>query len=154
MRTVAPTIRAVRSDDLPRWRVLWDGYNAFYGRSGTTALPEAVTASTWARFLDPAEPVHALVAECDGAIVGIVHYVFHRSTTRVADVCYLQDLFTDETMRGRGVARRLIEAVAVAARASRASRVYWQTRGDNATARLLYDRIAKYDGFIVYAHDV
>lgn len=104
-------IRPVSQSDHAPWRLLWDGYNAFYGREGETALPEAITTCTWKRFLDPAEPVFALVAELDGEIVGLAHYLFHRSTTRIEPVCYLQDLFTRTDLRGRGVGRQLIGAV-------------------------------------------
>ena len=99
------SIRPVRSFDYPGWRPLWDGYNAFYGREGATALPEANTKLTWKRFLDPADPIHALVAVAQDELVGLAHYLFHRSTTRLDDVCYLQDLFTAPAHRGRGIGR-------------------------------------------------
>jgi GNAT superfamily N-acetyltransferase len=146
-------IRAVRADDYTGWRPLWDGYNAFYGRAGDTALPEGITQATWARLLDPAEPVHALVALEGAAIVGLVHYLFHRSTTRLHDVCYLQDLFTMPRHRGRSIGRRLIEAV-FAARAAGSSRVYWQTQATNVAGRALYDKVAHHRGFIVYTHEL
>jgi GNAT superfamily N-acetyltransferase len=153
--TVPPcTIRAVERRDLAQWRVLWDGYNAFYGRSGPTALDEEITRTTWERFFTPAEPVRALVAEVDGRAVGLAHLVFHRSTTRLNDVCYLQDLFTAPQLRGLGVGRRLIEAVYDAACNAGCSRVYWQTKHDNAVARALYDRVATHVGFVVYTHEL
>jgi len=121
-------IRPVRRSDYDAWRPLWDGYNAFYGRKGPTALAEEITQATWSRFFEPSEPMHALVAEFEGQVAGITHYLFHRSTSRLHDVCYLQDLFTAEPMRGRGVGRRLIEAVYEAAREAGSSRVYWHTQ--------------------------
>ena len=84
------SIRFVRKQDYEQWLPLWDGYNAFYGRSGATALPSEITATTWARFFDADEPVHGLVAENNGRLVGLAHYLFHRSTTAIAPVCYLQ----------------------------------------------------------------
>jgi GNAT superfamily N-acetyltransferase len=99
--------------------------------------------------------VHALVAVSqDDQIVGLVHYLFHRSTTRLNDVCYLQDLFTVTAMRGQGVGRRLIEAVYDEARKAGSSRVYWQTQESNRTARALYDKLAQFGGFVVYAHEL
>lgn len=148
-------IRAIRSGDRAAWQPLWDGYNAFYGRAGTTALPAEISDTTWARFLDPAEPVHALVAEDEqGRLLGLVHYLFHRSTTRIEPVCYLQDLFTAPEARGHGVGGALIAAVYAAAREVGAKRVYWHTQDGNTTARALYDRLAQHLGFIVYSHDV
>jgi GNAT superfamily N-acetyltransferase len=152
--TAPPTIRPLARDDYAAWRPLWDGYNAFYGREGATALAEDVTAVLWARIFDPAEPVHALVAEREGRIVGIVHYLFHRSTTAIAMTCYLQDLFTSADARGGGIGRALIEAVYAAAKAAGAYRVYWQTHETNATAMLLYDRVATKSGFLVYRKDL
>ena len=146
----APTIRAVASQDFAQWRVLWTGYNEFYGRSGATALPDEITRTTWARFFDADEPVHALVAEQDGRLTGLAHYLYHRSTTTVALVCYLQDLFTDAAARGQGVGKALIEAVAAQAKAAGAARYYWQTHETNLTARRLYDQVAEHSGFIVY----
>jgi GNAT superfamily N-acetyltransferase len=147
-------IRPIERADQPRWLPLWDGYNAFYGRSGPTALAADITRATWTRFFDPAEPVHALVAARGAELIGLAHYLFHRSTTLLAPVCYMQDLFTAEAARGRGVGRALIEAVYDRARSGGSTRVYWQTHETNATARALYDRVAKWHGFIVYRQDV
>ena len=148
------TLRPLLPGDYAGWRPLWDGYNAFYGREGKAALPEAITAETWERFLNPDEPMHAQVAVADDQIVGLVHYLYHRSTSRLTDVCYLQDLFTVPAMRGRGVARGLIETVCEAARAAGSTRVYWQTQQSNSTARTLYDKVAKFTGFIVYVNEL
>lgn len=147
-------IRAIRRADYAGWRPLWDGYNAFYGRSGATALPEPITEATWGRFFDAGEPVRALVAEQDGRVVGLAHYLYHRSTTRLHDVCYLQDLFTVPELRGLGIGRGLIEGVYDAARAAGCSRVYWQTQVTNQSGRALYDQVAQHHGFIVYSHEL
>jgi GNAT superfamily N-acetyltransferase len=150
----AVTIRAVRPGDFDQWLPLWDGYNAFYGRSGATALPAEITQTTWARFLDPHEPMCALVAESDGRLLGLAHYLFHRSTILEAPTCYLQDLFTDVAQRRSGVGRALIDAVYDAARAAGSSRVYWHTHETNRTARNLYDRMAEDSGFVVYRRTI
>jgi GNAT superfamily N-acetyltransferase len=147
-------IRPPTRDDYAAWRPLWDGYNAFYGREGPTALAEDITAATWARIFDPAEPVHGFVAERDGALIGLVHYLFHRSTTAMNPTCYLQDLFTSSEARGGGVGRALIEAVYAAARAAGSARVYWQTHETNAVAMRLYDQVAAKSGFLVYRKDL
>ncbi|MBV9980728.1 GNAT family N-acetyltransferase [Bradyrhizobium sp.] len=143
-------IRAVRRGDYDQWLPLWDGYNAFYGRSGPTALAPEITATTWRRFFDAYEPVHALVAESDGRLLGLTHYLFHRSTTAIAPLCYLQDLFTSEAARGKGVGRALINGVYDAARMAGSPRVYWQTHETNVVAQELYDKVAERSGFIVY----
>ena len=148
------TVRELKTSDYEAWLPLWDGYNAFYGREGPTALDPEVTKTTWSRFFSAAEPVYALVAESGGKVVGLTHYLYHRSTTRIELTCYLQDLFTAPEARGQGVARALIAAVYVAAERAGIKRVYWQTHHTNALGRALYDKVAKHHGFIVYAHDV
>ena len=148
--TDALLIRPISRTDYEQWLPLWDGYNAFYGRSGETALDPAITAMTWSRFFDAYEPVHALVAESEGRLIGLTHYLFHRSTTMIQPNCYLQDLFTNAEARGKGVGRALIEGVYEAARSVGAPRVYWMTHETNETAMTLYDKVAEKSGFLVY----
>lgn len=148
------SVRPIEPGDYAQWRPLWDGYNAFYGRSAQSALPEHITVSTWGRFFNPAEPVQALVAQGADRLVGLTHFLYHRSTTRLNDVCYLQDLYTEPAVRGQGIGRQLIQGVYEAARAVGCSRVYWQTHTTNQAGRLLYDKVAHHGGFIVYNHDL
>lgn len=126
------------------WQPLAEGYKAFY----RTATTSAEYDEAWRRLMAGSE-VHGLGARIDGQFVGIAHYLFHASTW-APRVCYLQDLFTAPTARGRGVARALIEAVAARARVAGATRYYWLTQEDNETARRLYDRVARFNGFIRY----
>ena len=144
-------IRPVNKLDYEAWLPLWDGYNAFYGRQGQTALDLNITQTTWARFLNDNDPVHAFVAEQNGQLIGLVHFIFHRSTTRLNDVCYLQDLYVHKDLRGAGIGRQLIQAVYDAALKAGSTLVYWQTRDSNVAGRALYDKVAKHMGFIVYS---
>ena len=147
-------IRPVRPDDYDAWRPLWDDYNAFYERVGPTALPEEVTQTTWRRFFDASEPVHCIVAVRAGRVVGLCHYLYHRSTSRLELLCHLQDLFTLAEERGHGVGRALINATYEIAKEAGCKRVYWQTHTTNTPGRTLYDKVAKHFGFLVYAKDV
>jgi len=144
-------IRPVRKDDFPAWLKLWEGYNAFYGRSGETALPSEVTRMTWSRFFDAYEPMHALVAEEAGTLLGLVHFLYHRSTTDIAPICYLQDLFTAPEARGKGIGRALILGVYERAKSAGAPEVYWLTHETNAVAMKLYNSVAEKPGFLVYS---
>lgn len=153
-KRAAIAIRPVKPDDYDAWRPLWDDYNAFYERVGPTALPDEITQTTWRRFFDAGEPVHCIVAELEGGIVGICHYIFHRSTTRLAPVCYLQDLFTAADHRGHGIGRALIEKVYDLAREAGSTRVYWLTHSTNTPGRTLYDQVAKNLGFIQYVNEL
>lgn len=143
-------VRAVERADRGAWQPLWDGYNAFYGRSGATALAPEITALTWERLHDPEVPMFGLVACSGGKTVGLVVFIFHLNTTSSAPVCYLEDLFVEETMRGRGVAAALIEGVCERAREAGCHSVYWQTHHTNARAMRLYDRVARRSEFLIY----
>jgi GNAT superfamily N-acetyltransferase len=145
-------IRAVRREDFPAWQVLWEGYNAFYGREGSTKLTDEVVRMTWSRFFDSYEPVHAMVAERAGTLLGLAHFLFHRSTIHIGPLCYMQDLFTAESARGHGVGKALIGAVYERAAAAGSNRVYWMTHETNSVAMTLYDKVAEKSGFIVYRH--
>ena len=139
-------IKPVGADERADWEPLWRGYLTFY----KATLPQAATDTAWARFHDDAEPMFLLGAYVDGKLTGIVQFLYHRSTWTPGNYCYLQDLFVSDTARGLGLGRRLIEAVYAAAKAAGCSRVHWLTQNDNATARLLYDRIADNPGFMQY----
>ena len=143
-------LRDVVPSDFAQWKPLWDGYNAFYGRKDQTALPQEITQRTWSRFFDAYEPMHAVVAEKHGQLIGLVHFIFHRSTITIEPSCYLQDLFTVESARGKGVGHALIQEVYDRAKVSGCSRVYWHTHETNATAMKLYDQVAEKSGFVVY----
>lgn len=144
-------VRPVEPPDFDRWLPLWDGYNRFYD---LPALPADVTRATWARFLDPAQAMHALVAEDGARLLGLTHYLYHGSTWSIEPVCYLRDLYTAENARGRGIGRALIEGVYERARADGAVSVYWQTHETNGVARALYDRLAERSGFIIYEKEL
>ena len=144
LRDDAPVVARLMAGDRARWQQLAEGYKTFYA----TAVDAAGYERAWLRLL-AGDAVHALGARLDGTLVGIAHYFFHAGVW-TADVCHLQDLFVDPTVRGRGVARALIAGVADAARARGAPKLYWHTRANNATARALYDKVAKHDGFIRY----
>ncbi|WP_404934370.1 GNAT family N-acetyltransferase [Nitratireductor sp. L15S-10] len=141
------SIRPLARTDEPEWRRLWTAYLEFY----KTSVPEEVYATTWRRLFDNGEyEPNGLIAEIDGKPVGLVHYMFHRTCWTVGNNCYLQDLYTDPSVRGQGIGRALIEAVYEKADQAGAANVYWMTQDFNETARKLYDRIAKLTPFIKY----
>jgi GNAT superfamily N-acetyltransferase len=139
-------IRPVGADERAAWEPLWNGYLAFY----RATLAPGASDIAWQRFHDPDEPMFLLGAYVNGKLLGIVHYLFHRSSWTVGNYCYLQDLFVAEDARGLGLGRSLIAAVYEKAREAGASRVYWLTHQDNATARRLYDQVADNLGHIQY----
>ena len=143
-------VRPLRLGDREQWQPLWDGYNLFYERPD---LPAEITESSWERFLDPAEPMFAAVAELDGRLLGLVHYLYHRNTAMIEDACYLQDLFTAPDARGMGVGRALIEYVYAEAVKAGSRRVYWQTHESNS-ARKLYDHVAELTPFRRYVKEL
>jgi GNAT superfamily N-acetyltransferase len=140
------TVRPAAAGDFDAWLPLWRGYQAFY----KVDITEAVTRETWRRFHDAGEPMHCTLAEVEGRAVGIVHFIEHRSCWTSGNYLYLQDLFTDATVRGRGAGRALIEHVYARAKARGCARVHWLTHQTNTTAMQLYDRIAERSGFVQY----
>jgi hypothetical protein len=125
-------VTAIRPQDQARWAELWRGYLDFY----ETALPPEIYDHTWQRLIAAESPIRGLGARLGSdtaPLIGITHYLFHAHAWMTREVCYLQDLFVDATVRRHGCAR-----------------LYWTTKEDNATARSLYDRIARFNGFIRY----
>ncbi len=140
-------IRPVEARDEDAWRGLWADYLTFY----EAELPEAVTASTFARITsDDPLTMRGLLLEVDGRAAGLVQYVMHRTCWKDERVTYLQDLYARPELRGRGLGRALIGAVYDRADAAGAPAVYWLTQAFNATARRLYDRIGVLTPFIEY----
>jgi GNAT superfamily N-acetyltransferase len=141
------SIRRIEPRDEPRWRELWDGYTRFYEREPS----ELITRHTWSRILDPASPVHAVVAErADGRVIGIANYIVHENTWTLTPICYLQDLFVDPAERAGGVGKRLIDWLLEETKRQGWSRLYWNTRENNYRARGLYDKYTPHSGFLRY----
>ncbi len=140
------TIRPATAADHAAWLPLWRGYQAFY----KVEQAEEQTRITWQRLLDPAEPMHLALAERDGAVVGMVHFIEHRTCWSEANSIYLQDLFTAPAARGHGVGRALIEHVCTRARAMGCAKVHWLTHETNAVAMVLYNQVAERPGFVQY----
>ncbi len=142
----AVEIRKVSAEDHAAWLPLWQAYQRFY----ETTIAENVTAITWQRMLDNAEPINAALAWVDGVAVGMVHWIYHRSCWTVENSCYLQDLIVSPQLRGTGIGRKLIEFVYAQARADGCIKVHWLTHETNATGIQLYERIAERPGFIQF----
>lgn len=139
-------VTPLSAEDRAAWEALARGYKAFYD----TPTTDAEYDTAWKRLV-AGEDVHGLAARLDGKVVGIAHYLFH-TTIWTPTACYLQDLFTDPEARGKGIGRALIDAVAAKARQRGATRYYWMTQHHNATARALYDKVARHHGFIRYEY--
>ena len=139
-------VRPLQAQDLAPWSALWQSYLTFYN----STLPPEQTERTWQRLMDAQFNLHGLAALQGDTLVGITHYLFHPSSWTEHDDCYLQDLFVVPEHRGQGIARQLIDSVVDAAKGHPAQRVYWLTQESNATARLLYDKVASSTGFIQY----
>lgn len=141
------TVRRIEARDEARWRDLWQGYCQFYEHESS----EAVTRHTWARILDPASPVHAIVAERAGeGVIGMANYVIHENTWTLTPVCYLEDLFVDPGKRAAGVGKALIDWLVAQMKEQHWSRLYWNTRENNYRARGLYDKYTPHSGFVRY----
>jgi GNAT superfamily N-acetyltransferase len=141
------TVRPLTVADEPEWRVLWTGYLDYY----ETSVPEEVYVSSFARMLSGDDnEFNGMVAELDGKLVGLVHFLFHRHGWKTENVCYLQDLYTDPSVRGKSIGRALIEATYKAAEEAGSPTVYWLTQDFNEDGRRLYDRVGQLTPFIKY----
>lgn len=138
--------RKLTSTDYNEWKLLWDGYLTFY----KTNVAETITTKTFERLLSESEPMNCILAESEGKVVGLVHFINHRSTWTSGDYCYLQDLFVSPDARKKGVGRALIEQVYDIAKENEYSRVYWLTQENNYQARMLYDSVAGKTDFVQY----
>jgi GNAT superfamily N-acetyltransferase len=140
-------ISPLRPSERGRWNELWSAYQRFY----EVDLPAEVSESSWQRI--HAGRIHGLGArDSTGRLIGIAHFLYHEDSWSTAPACYLQDLYVDETARGSGCGRALIEAVNAAARAAAANGPYWLTHESNTVARRLYDRLARHQGFLQYSY--
>ena len=140
-------VRPLEQADHAEWRRLWTDYLTFY----KATVPQEVYAETWKRLFSSGEyEPKGFIALADGKAVGLTHYLYHRSCWSLVNNCYLQDLFTDAEARGQGVGAALIEAVRREAAKLGVTNVYWMTHETNATARRLYDHVARRTGFIEY----
>jgi GNAT superfamily N-acetyltransferase len=145
--SAAAAIRPVEAGDHAAWHALWHGYQTFYA----VQIPEATTAVTWRRLLDPAEPMFGAVAfDLAGVPVGLAHLVLHRSTWTVADYCYLQDLYVSQGARGAGIGSALLDYCYDWADANGCARVHWLTHESNGTAQSLYLQSAERSGFVQF----
>src|SRR4051812_42127671 len=141
------TVRKAEPRDEARWRELFDGYCIFYKRE----LSEPLKRHTWARILDEAVPVHAIVAESKSAgIIGIANYLVHEHTLGLTPACYLGDLFVDPAQRAAGVGKQLIDWLVDEQKRHGWCRLYWHTRLNNYRARGLYDKFTPHSDFVRY----
>jgi GNAT superfamily N-acetyltransferase len=142
----ALVVRPLAATDRRAWDELWAGYLTFY----EAKLDPAVTETTWKRLVAPNGEMRGFVAEINGRVIGLTHYLMHPSTWSINGYCYLEDLYVSENVRAQGIGRALIAAVEAAAREAGVTRLYWSTHIDNARARRLYDDVAEFKGFIKY----
>lgn len=145
-QVACPGVRPATAADEAAWRPLWRAYQAFYKAD----LPEAVTAATWARCLDPAEPIHCRVVEHAGTVIGFAIIVVHPGSFHLGPICYLEDLFVAPTARRLGAARALFDALAAEGRDKGWAKLYWQTLPDNLAGQALYDQVGRRTDFIRY----
>ncbi|WAI88218.1 Aminoglycoside N(6')-acetyltransferase type 1 [Psychrobacter sp. SC65A.3] len=139
-------IMPLSKSDYDAWLSLWQSYLTFYESS----LPLETTNATWHSLLDSNVPIYGFGAWQDDKLVGITHVVLHPNTWNSTECCYLEDLYVDQSVRGHGVGRALIEQVYEFARQQNCNRVYWTTQEGNTTARKLYDTIATQTDMVQY----
>ncbi|PNK60269.1 GNAT family N-acetyltransferase [Psychrobacter sp. FDAARGOS_221] len=148
--TDAISIRPLSRMDYPQWLNLWQGYLRFYN----TQLSQDINQATWDKLLDDGVAVYGFGAYQGHKLLGFAHVVLHPNTWDTTDCCYLEDLYVDATLRGRGVGRALIEHIYQFAADKHCNRVYWTTQVGNTTARRLYDSLASETDMVQYRHNL
>lgn len=144
------SIQPLNNDNFDDWLTLWNAYLTFY----KTSLPLEVTNKTWRKLLDDNTPIYGFGAYQNDKLIGIVHIVIHPNTWNDTEVCYLEDLYVAESVRGTGAGRALIEHVYDFADSKNCNRIYWTTQESNTTARKLYDKVANLTDMVQYRHDL
>jgi GNAT superfamily N-acetyltransferase len=139
-------IRELKETDKDRWLELWAGYLEFYKSNLSTEQTEF----TWKRLITNEQKMYGFVAENESRVIGFTHCLFRPSTWTETDYCYLEDLFVDPSIRGKGVGRALMNRVVELAKEKKSKRVYWTTQEFNKTARVLYDSITSVSEFVQY----
>jgi len=142
------TTRRIAAKDKAAWLSLFKGYNDFYAAS----VPAEVVDTLWQRLMRaaPGDHIGIVAVDAEDRPIGLAHILFHASSWSIAPDCYLEDLYVDPATRKAGIGRALIEAVYAEADARGARRTYWMTQETNATARRLYDQVAKKSDFVQY----
>ena len=140
------TIRAIEEKDKDQWLKLWAGYLEFY----KSTISSEQTELTWKRLINNELKMFGFVAESEEGVIGFTHCLFRPSTWTETDYCYLEDLFVDPNIRGKGIGRALINKVVELAKEKNSKRVYWTTQEFNKTARVLYDSITPVSEFVQY----
>jgi GNAT superfamily N-acetyltransferase len=143
---VTLTIRAIEEKDKNQWLKLWAGYLEFY----KSTISQEQTELTWKRLINNEQKMFGFVAETEDGVIGFTHCLFRPSTWTETDYCYLEDLFVDPSIRGKGIGRALMEKVIDLAKEKKSKRVYWTTQEFNKTARVLYDSITPVSEFVQY----
>lgn len=143
-------VRNLKEEDFPKWLELWKGYQSFY----KVEIKSSVSEVTFKRLLNTDENMYCLVVEENGLLIGMVHYIYHRSTWTEGNYCYLQDLYVTPSERSKGLGRKLIECVYTEAVKNNIARVYWLTHETNYPGRSLYDDVADNAGFIQYRKNI
>jgi GNAT superfamily N-acetyltransferase len=140
------TIRALQEKDKSQWLKLWAGYLEFY----KSTISSEQTELTWKRLRNNEQKMFGFVAETEEGVIGFTHCLFRPSTWTETDYCYLEDLFVDPNIRGKGIGRALMNRVIELAKEKKSKRVYWTTQEFNKTARVLYDSITPVSEFVQY----
>lgn len=139
-------VRPVAAGDRAAWGELYRGYRDFYEKPHDAAVLDTV----WEWLMDPAHETRGLIAELDGTPVGVAHFRRFARPIDGGHAFYLDDLFTAPAARGSGAGSALLRRLAEIARDEEAVLVRWITADDNATARSLYDRLAKQTPWVTY----
>ena len=145
------TIAPPQAGDKADWRRLYEGYATFYKRPMNDDIAERV----WSWVTGGSGVLEAFVArDGKGRVVGLAHFRPMPRPLTGTMAGFLDDLFVDPELRGRGIGEKLIEALKGEGRRRGWTIIRWLTADDNYRARFLYDQHATRTGWITYQIDL
>jgi GNAT superfamily N-acetyltransferase len=127
-------IRRVDAADLSRLAPLFDAYRVFYDRSSDLSAARTFLADR----LEHDQSVVFIAERRDGEAVGFTQLYPSFSSTSLARIFILNDLYVVPEARRTGVATGLLEAAASHGRSVGAVRLSLSTAMGNDTAQALY----------------
>ena len=132
------SIRLGTHDDVPVIARLIRGLARYERLEHEVVMTEQQLEKT---LFGPRPYAETLIAEDDGEAVGFALFFHNYSTFLARPGIYLEDLFVDESQRGKGVGRALLQRLAAIAVERECGRLEWAVLDWNKDAIGFYERL-------------
>lgn len=143
-------INEITKNDYQSWKIIFKEYLIFYN----SKLTESTIKSSWDKIINKDEKIYCLgcykSSEKTKELIGIMNFIYHKSTWSKKRVCYLEDLFIQEDHRLKGCASLLLNKLVKICKIKNIEKIYWKTKSDNYQAQSLYNKFAIQTDFLEY----